>query len=84
MDERAEPTDDRAPHRAVARAARGALDREEQLIKDAVLRMGSLVEAAIRQASRALTSTTPTLALRRHQGATRGQRGAARGIARSS
>jgi phosphate transport system protein len=35
--------------------ARVALDREEQEIKDEVLRMGSLVEEAIRAASRALT-----------------------------
>jgi phosphate transport system protein len=33
---------------------RDALDREEELIKDAVLRMGALVEEAIREASRAL------------------------------
>jgi phosphate transport system protein len=36
-------------------APRGALDRDEELIRDAVLRMGTLVEAAIRKASRALT-----------------------------
>jgi phosphate transport system protein len=35
-------------------ARRDALDREQQLIKDAVLRMGALVEDAIRAASRAL------------------------------
>ena len=35
-------------------APRDALDREEQLIQDAVLRMGALVEEAIREASRAL------------------------------
>jgi phosphate transport system protein len=34
--------------------ARESLDREEELIKDAVLRMGALVEEAIRDASRAL------------------------------
>ena len=44
-------------------APREALDREEQLIRDAVLRMGALVEAAIRQASRALTSHDTELAL---------------------
>ena len=42
---------------------REALDREEQLIRDAVLRMGALVEAAIRQASRALTTHDAALAL---------------------
>jgi phosphate transport system protein len=44
-------------------APREALDREEQLIRDAVLRMGALVEAAIRQASRALTTHDAALAL---------------------
>src|SRR4051794_33908329 len=42
---------------------RQALDREEQLIHDAVLRMGSLVEAAIREASRALVNHDAALAL---------------------
>lgn len=42
---------------------RDALDREEQLIKDAVLRMGALVEDAIRQASAALTGHDAALAL---------------------
>jgi phosphate transport system protein len=44
-------------------APREALDREEQLIRDAVLRMGAMVEAAIREASRALTSHDTALAL---------------------
>jgi phosphate transport system protein len=44
-------------------AARETLDREEQLIRDSVLRMGALVEAAIRQASRALTTHDTALAL---------------------
>ena len=44
-------------------APREALDREEQLIRDAVLRMGTLVEGAIRQASRALTTHDSALAL---------------------
>src|SRR5512147_1081501 len=48
------------PH---AGAPRETLDREEQLIRDSVLRMGSLVEAAIRQASRALTSHDTALAM---------------------
>jgi phosphate transport system protein len=43
-------------------AARETLDREEQLIRDAVLRMGALVEAAIREASRALTTHDADLA----------------------
>jgi phosphate transport system protein len=44
-------------------ARRDALDREESLIKDAVLRMGALVEEAIRGASRALTTHDAALAL---------------------
>lgn len=44
-------------------ARRDALDREEQLIRDSVLRMGSLVEAAIREAGRALVSHDAALAL---------------------
>jgi phosphate transport system protein len=45
-------------------AGRVALDREEQHLKDAVLRMGSLVEDAIRDASRALTTHDADLAMR--------------------
>ncbi|MFL5668784.1 MAG: PhoU domain-containing protein, partial [Chloroflexota bacterium] len=44
-------------------APREALDREEQLIRDSVLRMGSLVEEAIRQAARALVGHDAALAL---------------------
>ena len=44
-------------------ARREALDRDEQLIKDAVLRMGALVEDAIRAASRALQGHDADLAL---------------------
>ena len=44
-------------------ARREALDRDEHLIKDAVLRMGSLVEEAIRAASRALQTHDTDLAL---------------------
>jgi phosphate transport system protein len=44
-------------------APREALDREEALIRDSVLRMGSLVEAAIREASRALVAHDAALAL---------------------
>ena len=45
-------------------ARRDALDRDEGLIKDAVLRMGSLVEEAIRGASRALQTHDTELATR--------------------
>jgi len=44
-------------------APRDALDSQEDLIRDAVLRMGTLVEAAIRQASRALADHDAALAL---------------------
>lgn len=44
-------------------ARRDSLDLQEQEIKDAVLRMGSLVEEAIRQASKALTAHDAELAL---------------------
>ena len=44
-------------------APRDSLDREEGLIRDAVLRMGTLVEAAIRKASRALTAHDSKAAL---------------------
>jgi phosphate transport system protein len=44
-------------------APRDALDREEALIRDAVLRMGSLVEASIREASRALVAHDAALAM---------------------
>jgi phosphate transport system protein len=44
-------------------ARRDTLDREEELIKDSVLRMGSLVEEAIRGASRSLTDHDADLAL---------------------
>jgi phosphate transport system protein len=42
---------------------RDALDAQESLIRDAVLRMGTLVEAAIRRASRSLETHDPDLAL---------------------
>jgi phosphate transport system protein len=51
----------RPTHAAPAR--RDSLDLQEQEIKDAVLRMGSLVEEAIRRASRALTDHDADLAL---------------------
>ena len=44
-------------------APRDALDREEGLIRDAVLRMGALVETAIREASKALVAHDAALAL---------------------
>jgi phosphate transport system protein len=44
-------------------APREALDLQEHLIRDAVLRMGTIVEAAIRQASRAMTTHDAALAL---------------------
>jgi phosphate transport system protein len=48
---------------ATPQAPREALDREEHLIRDAVLRMGALVEAAIREAARALVAHDAALAL---------------------
>ena len=49
--------------RLAMQAPREALDREEALIRDGVLRMGALVEAAIREASRALVAQDAALAL---------------------
>jgi phosphate transport system protein len=51
------------PVRPLSSPPREALDREEQLIRDSVLRMGALVEAAIREASRALSAHDAALAL---------------------
>jgi phosphate transport system protein len=51
------------PRRVLAQAPREALDRDEGLIRDAVLRMGAIVETAIREASRALTAHDAALAL---------------------
>ena len=48
---------------AFAPAHRDALDREEDLLRDSVLRMGSLVEDAIREAGRALVAHDAALAL---------------------
>jgi phosphate transport system protein len=48
---------------ATSSTPREALDRDEHLIRDAVLRMGALVEAAIREASRALVAHDAKLAL---------------------
>ena len=65
MDAQIESLLDQGPGdaRAHAPAPRETLDREEQLIRDAVLRMGSLVEEAIREAARALTGHDAALAL---------------------
>ncbi|MEA2653152.1 MAG: phosphate transport system protein [Chloroflexota bacterium] len=48
---------------STAPAPREALDRDEELVRQAVLRMGTSVEAAIRQASLALTTHDTGLAL---------------------
>lgn len=56
MDPRMNPPSD-APH------ARGALDRDERQVKDAILRMASLVESQIRHSMRALVERDPTLAM---------------------
>src|SRR5262245_19565459 len=53
----------RARNLATPGAARETLDREEALIKDSVLRMGAMVEDAIRKASLALTTHDTALAL---------------------
>jgi len=52
-----------SPTRLSTPAPREALDREEALIRDGVLRMGALVETAIREASRALVGHDAALAL---------------------
>jgi phosphate transport system protein len=63
MDERAEPGAVEA--RAVAAPpSRGALDRDERLVKDGILRMGSLVEQQIRDAIRATVERDGELASR--------------------
>jgi phosphate transport system protein len=65
MDTQLESLLDNAPEGGTPghQAPREALDREEQLIRDSVLRMGSLVEEAIRQAARALVGHDAALAL---------------------
>lgn len=55
--------DARTESRVSAPPPRDALDREEHLIRDSVLRMGALVEDAIRQASRSLVAHDAALAL---------------------
>ncbi|HEX2627100.1 MAG TPA: phosphate signaling complex protein PhoU [Candidatus Limnocylindrales bacterium] len=42
--------------------SRAGLDRDERIVKDGILRMGSLVEAQIREALRALADRDPDLA----------------------
>jgi len=54
---------ERRARNLAATGARETLDREEVLIKDAVLRMGAIVEDSIRKASLALTNHDTTLAL---------------------
>lgn len=60
-DGREAPAGDAPPPHTQAR--RSPLDREEQAIKDDVLRMGALVEEAIRAAAAALTAHDAALAL---------------------
>ena len=62
-------------------AARDSLDLQEQEIKDAVLRMGSLVEEAIRRASRGAHGPRRRPGARHHQGRRPDQRRPARGLA---
>src|ERR1044071_8007645 len=47
---------------AVAPPARGALDRDERLVKDGILRMGALVESQVRDAIRAVVERDASLA----------------------
>jgi phosphate transport system protein len=54
---------DRVPQPSPALARRDTLDLQESEIKDAVLRMGALVEEAIRRASRSLVEHDAELAL---------------------
>lgn len=49
---------------AVAPASRVALDRDERIVKDSILRMGSLVESQIRDAIRAIVENDTALAER--------------------
>jgi phosphate transport system protein len=52
------------PRVAVTPPSRVALDRDERLVKDGILRMGSLVEAQIRDAIRAIVDRDADLAAR--------------------
>lgn len=60
MDERPEPAVSFV--RPAIPPARGALDRDERLVKDGILRMGSLVESQIRDAIRATVERDADLA----------------------
>ena len=63
MDDVSEPTMT-VLRTAVAPPSRTALDRDERLVKDGILRMGSLVEAQIRAAIRAVVERDVELAQR--------------------
>lgn len=63
MDELNEPTMT-VLRPAVAPPSRVALDRDERIVKDAILRMGSLVESQIRDAIRAIVERDSSLAER--------------------
>lgn len=62
MDEQAQPTV--TVVRPAAPPSRGALDRDERLVKDGILRMGSMVESQIRDAIRAAVERDTELAAR--------------------
>lgn len=62
MDEQAQPTV--TVVRPAAPPSRGALDRDERLVKDGILRMGSMVESQIRDAIRATVERDTELAAR--------------------
>jgi phosphate transport system protein len=62
MDHQPEP--DVSVIRPAPPGARGALDRDERLVKDGILRMGSLVESQIRDAIRATVERDAELATR--------------------
>lgn len=63
MDEQVEPTVT-ALRPSVAPPSRVALDRDERLVKDGILRMGSMVETQIRDAIRAIGERDAELAAR--------------------
>lgn len=81
-DDRDSPVQDTTPPHTQAR--RSPLDREQQAIKDDVLRMGALVEEAIRAAAAALAAHDASLAMSVIKGDARindAQRGVSRLIA---
>jgi phosphate transport system protein len=61
MDDSTEPTMT-VPRTAVAPPSRAALDRDERLVKDGILRMGSLVEQQIRDAIKAIVDQDEAVA----------------------